>query len=460
MKKLVLLLLFIPLVSCQNVEVRKTYYESGELKRTVNSTEPTKAFLDERFIKLQIEYVEKELISDPMYIENRGQNKSFFKGYWIDELGVLKLSEKIFGITVFSSGYPENFRSYNSDFGDYNPLFLDKLTESFKTLSPSLKKLIKPIYEMHFKIPLRRLMGNKISDYFTEEHNRNLLEGIKSRQDYNSILNQIKSTNPDIPPETLFWIRRNYDGTSYKFLKLFQLIIEEMDEFEREYYVSSKTGLIVREQPNSNSNKTGIILYNQKVKILSRSGEKLIIKGEDQSDTIEGEWVEVVFGTNIKGYVFDGFLRKNTDSFLTRNDGTTWTNGFSTYTFSKDMPDYYIDISSCDPSCDTPTLECHMCGYDWMKVDINSFSFGQDYQNDFFAEYKSTQFYEENDVIWSVDSYSGHIVEYESDKIYWLPADSDPLEIEKIRLKNKPILDFIKLKEKEEYEAIEKDFQI
>lgn len=124
------------------------------------------------------------------------------------------------------------------------------------------------------------------------------------------------------------------------------------------------------------------------------------------------------------------------------------------------MPDYYIDISSCDPSCDTPTLECHMCGYDWMKVDINSFSFGQDYQNDFFAEYKSTQFYEENDVIWSVDSYGGHIVEYESDKIYWLPADSDPLEIEKIRLKNKPILDFIKLKKKEEYEAIEKDFQI
>jgi hypothetical protein len=317
---------------------------------------------------------------------------------------------------------------------------------------------------MHFKIPLRRLMGNKISDYFTEEHNRNLLEGIKSREDYYSILNQIKSTNPDIPLETLFWIRRNYDGTSYKFLKLFQLIMDEMDEFEREYYVSSKSGLIVREQPNSNSNKTGIILYNQKVKILSRSGEKSIIKDTDKETgiikTIEGEWVEVIFGTNIKGYVFDGFLRKNTDSFLTRNDGTTWTNGFSTYTFSEDMPDYYIDISSCDPSCDTPTLECHMCGYDWMKVDTNSFSFGQDYQNDFFAEYKSTQFYEENDVIWSVDSYSGHIAEYESDKIYWLPADSDPLEIEKIRLKNKPILDFIKLKKKEEDEAIEKDFQI
>ena len=34
MKKLILLLLFIPLVSCQNVEVRKTYYDSGELEAT------------------------------------------------------------------------------------------------------------------------------------------------------------------------------------------------------------------------------------------------------------------------------------------------------------------------------------------------------------------------------------------------------------------------------------------
>ena len=36
MKKLLLLLLFISLVSCQDVEVRKTYYESGELRITVN----------------------------------------------------------------------------------------------------------------------------------------------------------------------------------------------------------------------------------------------------------------------------------------------------------------------------------------------------------------------------------------------------------------------------------------
>ena len=35
MKKLIILL-FIPLVSCQDVEVRETYYDSGELESTVN----------------------------------------------------------------------------------------------------------------------------------------------------------------------------------------------------------------------------------------------------------------------------------------------------------------------------------------------------------------------------------------------------------------------------------------
>ena len=34
MKKLILLLLFIPIVSCLNGEVRKTYYDSGKLEAT------------------------------------------------------------------------------------------------------------------------------------------------------------------------------------------------------------------------------------------------------------------------------------------------------------------------------------------------------------------------------------------------------------------------------------------
>ena len=42
MKKLLLLLLFIPLVSCQNIEVKKTYYDSGELESTGNYVDDLK----------------------------------------------------------------------------------------------------------------------------------------------------------------------------------------------------------------------------------------------------------------------------------------------------------------------------------------------------------------------------------------------------------------------------------
>ena len=431
MKKLLLLLLFVPLVS------------NGQ-----NSIEDN------------IDHF-KKLVNEPIY---GGLAKSFFKGYWIDTSGILKLAETTFGIPIYNSG-PHTKEYFNSmcfceNFGHYNPFFLDSVTESVKSLSPYIKYLLQPLYDTHFKRPLSRLMKNKISDYFKGDSNKNLLDQIKNKVDHNSLLRKIKSTNPDIPAETLFWIRRDFDGTSYKFLKLFQLIMEEFSEFESEYFVSAKSGLNVRERPNSNSNKTGIILYNQKVKILSRSGKKLTINDTDEETgvikTIEGEWVEVIFGTNLKGYVFDGFLRKNSSSFLTRNSGTTWTNGFSSYTFSENMPDYYIDISSCDP-CETPTTECHMCGYSWMKVYIDSFSFGRKYQNDFFYEEDETWFYEKNETIWSVNSRSGYTGQYETDRIYWIPADSETLEIEKIRLKNKPILDFIKLKQKEENEAIEKD---
>ena len=275
----------------------------------------------------------KKNINNSNYI---GSTKSFFKGFWINETGMMKLAETTFGIPVFNSG-PHTKEYFNNhcfckDFGHYNPLFLDVVIESVKSLSPSLKILVQPLYDSFFKIPLRRLMQNKISDYFTGNLNKNILDQIKNKDDHNSLLKEIKSTDPKIPAETLFWIRRAYDGTLDKFLKLFQVIMEEMDESETEwirekkkqlllktknekqYYVSSKSGLNVREKPSGNSNKIGIVLYNQKVKILSRSGNKSIIKDTDRETgivkNIQGEWVEILFGANLKGYVFDGFLKE------------------------------------------------------------------------------------------------------------------------------------------------------
>ena len=118
---------------------------------------------------------------------------------------------------------------------------------------------------------------------------------------------------------------------------LLVLLFVPIVSFGQDYYVSAKGGLNVREAPNSKSKKVATLLYGQNVTIESETGIKLTINDTDKetgiTKVVEGEWVEVIFGTNLKGYVFDGFLRKNSSSFLTRNNGTTWTNGSSLYTF-------------------------------------------------------------------------------------------------------------------------------
>ena len=75
MKKLILLLLFIPLVSCQDVEVRKTYYDSGELKSTENYVD------DVRQGESKFYYDSGELKSTVNYVDGllQGEWKSYFE---------------------------------------------------------------------------------------------------------------------------------------------------------------------------------------------------------------------------------------------------------------------------------------------------------------------------------------------------------------------------------------------
>ena len=211
MKKLLVVLLFVPLVS-----------------------------FGQNLIEDKIEPF-KELLSKPI---NGPSTKSFFKGYWIDTSGIIKLAETTFGIPIFNSG-PHTKEHFNElcfceNFGHYNPLFLDNATELIQTLSPLQKALIQPIYDKYFKIPIRTLMANQMFAFFGdlsvwkgEDSNHieyDFLEPIISREDHNSVLETIKTKVPYIPSETLFWIRRHYDGTSDKFLQLFEVIMEEFDD--------------------------------------------------------------------------------------------------------------------------------------------------------------------------------------------------------------------------------------
>ena len=108
-------------------------------------------------------------------------------------------------------------------------------------------------------------------------------------------------------------------------LRLLLLFLPLVSFGQTEYYVSAKGGLNVREAPNSK--KVATLLYGEIVRIVSKTGEKLIINDTDEktgmTKAIEGEWVEIIAERivdydykmmtdvfeKVKGYVFDGFLK-------------------------------------------------------------------------------------------------------------------------------------------------------
>ena len=121
-------------------------------------------------------------------------------------------------------------------------------------------------------------------------------------------------------------------------LRLLLLFLPLVSFGQTEYYVSAKGGLNVRETPNSK--KVATLLYGEIVRIVSKTGEKLIINDTDEktgmTKAIEGEWVEIIAEKivdydykmmtdvfeKVKGYVFDGFLKQPTFSDYIKKDYT------------------------------------------------------------------------------------------------------------------------------------------
>ena len=151
-----------------------------------------------------------------------------------------------------------------------------------------------PLYFEKFDTPLRKLMENQIEYHFTSDCNRHILERIKNKDDIKEILYEIyfgiENNCDEISNETLFWIRRNYDGTSKQFLELFNIII---DIFYSEELSSS-----------SPSNINNSIWTNGFSTVHIQTYKKIKINDDKK----------------LRGYVFDGFLNKDYKSFNLYND--------------------------------------------------------------------------------------------------------------------------------------------
>ena len=435
---------------------------------------------------------------------------SFFKGDWWGYMQnnrfLIKLFEEILGMPVFNSGpHKEYFKGDSKEFGHYNPMFLEKVIKKFKSLSPASKQIIQPFYDSHFKIPLRELMKNQIPEYFLGEFNKNFIEKIRKKVNHKSLLDEIKSNNSNIPPETLFWIRRNYDGISDKFLQLFKLIIDEFDgvnptflekynntiwtdgskilrfrklssikysESTKEikgyvfdgflkksagngklyndkgyfiiqdkienlkniYDINAKSGLNVRESPSTSGKIVDKLEYGISVKILNKTGEPFEVEG------IKGEWVE------IKTY---------SPPFGHRQELFPDNQGMWAFTYKVDELFKY--------------LECNMCGYKSINENVfNKLSFHKESVGDYGPVTSVTNTFSiNNGKLIEVESYSEGGIESSSQTI-WVPIDSDSIDIERIKDKNKIMvkeytqkeLDSISERKNEIREIAEEEFNL
>lgn len=311
MKKLFFLLYFIPLVSFgQKFEDDLKDFEAFEKLIIIDSESTIDRF---GFFK------EKPWIMGD-------HSPSFFKGSWwgyLQNNPIIYLLERAFGSSVFNSGpHKENLNPSSNDFGHYNPLFLEKAIGSFKSLSPISKKIIQPFYDSHFKGQLKELMQNRISVYFSNDSNKNFLEKIKNRYDHNLLVQEIKTSNLEIPFETLFWIRRDYDGTSDKFLTLFELIIEEFDKDAEEKPVEApKEG--AKKDVNKFPGTDSYTSYEGKSTIYDYNSYKIIttpwsnIMGPDYADIMGSQIMAIskddmsvkYIGESISQFDFGGVVK-------------------------------------------------------------------------------------------------------------------------------------------------------
>jgi len=290
MKKLLLILLFVPLVSFgQKVEHNLKDLEAFRALMVDNSDS---ANMFDRY---------KFFDKNPYQLD---VDRSFFKGSWWAYLQnngfLIKLLEEILGMPVFNSGpHKEYFKGDSKEFGHYNPMFLEKVIKKFKSLSPASKQIIQPFYYSHFKIPLGELMNKQVSLNSKGEEKSLIIQQIK---------NNTGSSSSKLSYETLFWLRRISDGTSDEFRKLFILIIKEFDSD----YISVK----------ENEDDINDLVKGISSTFLGKHNNTIWTDGLSTLRFRKLSSIKYLESSKkqIKGYVFDGFLKKSAGNGNLYND--------------------------------------------------------------------------------------------------------------------------------------------
>jgi len=137
------------------------------------------------------------------------------------------------------------------------------------------------------------------------------------------LISLIVSCNSKIKnSETKIEIEKGMEVITEKIItKNKEIIPKKTSQTQETYYTIAPSGLIIREEPNINSNKTGKLPYGSIVKLLKNT--ELKHQTIDNGDTINGVWVKIKFDNfpfivsksedyeyEEEGYVFNKYIEK------------------------------------------------------------------------------------------------------------------------------------------------------
>ena len=117
-------------------------------------------------------------------------------------------------------------------------------------------------------------------------------------------------------------------------------------------YVNAENGLIVREKPETGSERIGKLEYGTRINNIKETEFDLTIKDGDKN--ISGKWVEIQeIDGNQKGYVFNGFLTSNRLSkrieikfqdFSLKMELEVWDENENLKKIQKDTAKVYVEL--------------------------------------------------------------------------------------------------------------------
>ena len=127
------------------------------------------------------------------------------------------------------------------------------------------------------------------------------------------------------------------------FFFVLSLFISSLCLASQDYFISAPNGLLIRESPNSSATVTGKFDFGTRIKIVKKTDTSYSVV-EDDGTKINGNWAWVEASSLssespqiMKGYVFDGFLKKEKDfvDFLANQMKNT-----------KELENYELDIQN------------------------------------------------------------------------------------------------------------------